>query len=369
MNAGFEKAIVRKFRPIVRKFRQKSTKKRSNICVIIFIAHFIFIYLQKQTIKNMENLPVKIAQANQLSMARYDFSVIEKRCLYFVIKEVRRLFVDSKKGQKDLFDNMYLQIPSEQLRGLADEIKDVYTALKKLSDKSIEIENENVWIYTRWILQAKHEKKRDTYNVDVSREIMPYLVELAQSFTTYDLMVALTLKSIYSQRMYELCSQYKNRQNKTFFLELEKLRFILKVEDKKSYQNVAQLKRDILEVAQKELQTLYEKGQCDLYFTYRTKDTQGRKILSYYFDIHTKESLSEIDYMTTEAQIRRILEIITAFIKNDKKYYKRVQTALQLTPNVTSEVLEKLNKKVLDYKKEDLALIIRYVFHEDYGIK
>lgn len=264
---------------------------------------------------------------------------------------------------------MYLQIPSDNLRGLADEVKDIYTALKKLSDKSIEIENEDEWIYTRWILQAKHDKKNDTYNVDVSREIMPYLVELAQSFTTYDLMVALTLKSIYSQRMYELCSQYKNRQNKTFFLELDKLRFILKVEDKKSYQNVAILKQNVLDVAQRELQSLYEKGQCDLYFTYRVKDTQGRKILSYYFDIHTKESLSEIDYMTTEAQIRRIIEIIKAFVKNDNKYYKRVQTALQLTPNVVSEVLDKLNKKVLDYKKEDLAPIIRYVLKEDFSIK
>lgn len=317
----------------------------------------------------MKDLPTKLAQANQLSMARYDFSVIEKRCLYFVISEVRRLYVDTNKGQKDLFDNMRLLIPSDRLRGLADEIKDVYTALKKLSDKSIEIENEDEWIYTRWILQAKHDKKKDTYNVDVSNEILPYLVELAQSFTTYDLMVALTLKSTYSQRMYELCSQYKNRTNKTFFLELDKLRYLLKIEDKKSYQNVAILKQKVLEVAQKEIQDLYEKGQCDLYFTYRVKDSKGRKILSYYFDIHTKNTTDEINYITTDAQIKRILEIVKSFVKNDDKYYKRINTALQLTPNVASDILDKLNKKVLDYSRTDLPPIIRYVLREDYGIK
>lgn len=317
----------------------------------------------------MKDLPIKLAQANQLSMARYDFSIIEKRCLYFVISEVRRLYIDTNKGQKDLFDNMYLQIPSEKLRGLADEIRDVYSALRKLRNKTIEIENDDAWIYTAWILQAKHDKKRDTYNVDVSREIMPYLVELAQSFTTYDLMVALTLKSTYSQRMYELCSQYKNKTNKTFFLELDKLRYLLKIENKKSYENVAQLKRDILDVAQKEIQDLYEKGQCDLYFTYRVKDTKGRKILSFYFDIHTKEAKDEINYITTEAQIKRIIEIVKSFVRNDEKYYKRVLTALQLAPNIVGDIFEKLNKKVLDYPKEDLAPIIRYVLKKDYGIK
>jgi len=317
----------------------------------------------------MTNLPVKLAQANQLSMARYDFSTIEKRCLYFVIGEVRRLYVDTNKGQKDLFDNMRLIIPSDKLRGLADEIKDVYKALKKLSDKSIEIENDEVWIYTRWILQAKHEKKIDSYVVDVSNEILPYLVELAQSFTTYDLMVALTLKSTYSQRMYELCSQYKNRTNKTFFLDVDKLRYLLKVEDKKSYQNIAVLKRDILDVAQRELKELYEKGQCDLYFTYRTKETKGRKILSYYFDIHTKDSAVEINYITTNSQIKHIIEIIKSFIKNDEKYYKRVQTALLLNPNNVPEILDKLNTKITNYSKRDLAPIIRYVLQEDFSIK
>lgn len=64
---------------------------------MMFYAYNFYIFA-KIKLQEMENRPVKIAQANQLSMARYDFSVIEKRCLYFVIKEVRKLFIDSKKG-------------------------------------------------------------------------------------------------------------------------------------------------------------------------------------------------------------------------------------------------------------------------------
>lgn len=34
-----------------------------------------------------------LAQANALTQARYDFNPIEKRCLYQIIREVRRLFI------------------------------------------------------------------------------------------------------------------------------------------------------------------------------------------------------------------------------------------------------------------------------------
>lgn len=40
----------------------------------------------------MENKPIMLAQANALTQARYDFNPIEKRCLYQIIREVRRLF-------------------------------------------------------------------------------------------------------------------------------------------------------------------------------------------------------------------------------------------------------------------------------------
>lgn len=317
-----------------------------------------------------ENLPSKIAQANAITMGRQPFSVIEKRCLYFIIAEVRRLYVDTNTGQKDLFDNMTLKIPSDKLKGLADEVKDVYKALKKMSNKSFEIENDEVWIYTRWILQAKHMKKLDIYVVDVSRDILPYLVQLASDFTTYDLTVALCLKSTYSQRLYEICNQFKNRTNKTFFLEVDKLRYILMLENKKSYDNVSEFKRSVLDVAQKELKDLYDNGQSDLYFNYRPKETKGKKIISFFFDIVTKktEEQKKLDFQNTQSQIISILSICKEFIKNDSKYIKRVQNALQLRPDDAQKVLEKLHRIVNKHTKEDIPKLIRYMLSEDFDI-
>ena len=221
---------------------------------------------------------------------------------------------------------------------------------------------------TGWILEAKYYKKKNLYSVKVSGDIMPYLVELAANFTTYDLTVAISLKSTYSQRFYEFCSQYKNRENKTFFYSVEKLREMLMLEDK--YTLTADFRRNVLEVAQKELKEAYDNGQCDLWFEYAVKDTDKRKILSYFFFVHTREDEErKTDYQTVEACIIRITSVLTSFFPRDKKFIKRVQTEIRLRPDIAIEIVEKLDKKVLDYDRKDIPPIIRFVLNQDYGIK
>lgn len=310
---------------------------------------------------------IMLAQDNILTQSRQDFSVIEKRCLYQIIREVRNRYIESSTGQKDLFNNMYLELQPSTLATLGDEPKDVYKALKKLAQKDIEIETEDTWVYTHWILQAKHEKKRNIYTIDVSRDIMPYLVELAAEFTTYDLTVAISLKSTYSQRFYEYCSQYKNRTNKTFFFTVEKLREMMMLENK--YANINDFKRYVLDVAQKELKELYDKGLCDLWFEYAVKDTDKRKILSYFFFVHTKGEDQSLNYQTVSICVQRITSILTTFFPRDKKFIKRVIQEVQLRPDIALELVEKLDKKVLDYDKTDIPPIIRFVLNSDYGIK
>lgn len=315
-----------------------------------------------------DNKQIMLAQDNILTQSRQNFKVIEKRCLYQIIREVRNRHIETNIGNRNLLDNMTLELLPSTLVQLGDEVKDVYSALKSLAKKDIEIENEDEWVFTHWILQAKHDKKRNVYIIDVSRDIMPYLVELATEFTTYDLTVAISLKSTYSQRFYEFCSQYKNRKNKTFFFTIEKLREMMMIENK--YPNIAHLKKYVLDVAQKEIKELYDKNQCDLWFEYSVKDTDKKKILSYFFFIHTKEDEeNKLDYNSVNKCLGRISSIMNTFFPRDKKYIKRVIQAIQLRPDISLELIEKLEKKVLDYDKKDIPPIIRFVLSEDYGIK
>ena len=222
---------------------------------------------------------------------------------------------------------------------------------------------------TGYVTMVKHDKRANIYEVEVSSEIMPYLVALAENFTSYDLTVAISLKSAYSQRFYEYCCQFKNRTNKTFFFSVDDLKKMMMLEDKKGYDNSSNFKTKVLDVAQKELKEAYDNGQSDLYFDYQVKDKQGRKILSWFFFIHTKDEEQKTDYKTVGECIRQIHNILTTFFPRDSKYIKRVIAAVNLRPDIAMELTEKMQKKVNDYSRKEIAPIIRYVLREDYNIE
>ena len=163
----------------------------------------------------MEN-EIILCQSNMLTESRYSFSRIEKKCIYLVINKVRQDYVEGTM-QKDLFDNMRVEINSSDLALIAgeDNTKHAKDALRALRHRDIEMEDEEGnWLNTGFITMAKYTAKTNTFLVEVSSEIMPHLVELARKFTAYNLTVAMTLKGKYSQRFYELCCQYRNRIEK-----------------------------------------------------------------------------------------------------------------------------------------------------------
>lgn len=74
------------------------------------------------------------------------------------------------------------------------------------------------------------------------------------------------------------------------------------------------------------------------------------------------------DYKTVGECIRQIHNILTTFFPRDSKYIKRVIAAVNLRPDIAMELTEKMQKKVNDYSRKEIAPIIRYVLREDYNI-
>jgi plasmid replication initiation protein len=86
-----------------------------------------------------------------------------------------------------------------------------------------------------------------------------FLVELSSQFTTYSLSVAMSQKSKWSQRMYELCQKWQGTDG--FRISVEDLRKTFVLENK--YPRYALLNDRVLQVAKRELKALYDIGQCD----------------------------------------------------------------------------------------------------------
>ena len=310
-----------------------------------------------------------IAQSNALTSSRYDFSPTEKKVLYRIIKKVRNDYVEGTM-QRDLWNNMYVYIDSSDLSKIADadHTERARQALRNLRHKDIEIkDDEGNWLYVGFINYAKYKAKTKQYEVEVSKEIMPHLVELASCFTEYSLTVAISLKSKYSQRFYEWAHQYLGRHTKTFFLDFNDLKTMMKLGD--GYKLKTDIQRGVIDVALKELKEAYDKNQCELWL--ECYDEGRGKSTRWFFKINTKED-SEQQKMAMQAVKQQLIYIYktnNAIFKKDPKLRERIIKALEFSPEKIQPVYEKLLKLMNNNKVAELPALWRYVLREDFDIK
>lgn len=313
-----------------------------------------------------------LRQDNRITTARYELSLIEKRVMYFVLKEIRQQFVLTE-GQRDLFNDLIVRINVSQLVKSVDtndNYSRVKDALKNLRLRSFEWDNGEVefsenweWLEVGFIDWSKWNKK-GVVEVQISKKILPFYVELTKNYTEYSLLVAMGLKSKWSQRMYELCAQWRSAGG--FKIHVEELRKMFMLEDE--YERYASLKKFVLDVAHNEIKSLYDKGECDLYFNY-SELKSGRTVESLSFkiivanDTQSELSTADLDYMV-RAELSNLFDA-TKHPKN-KEFVAKVMTALRLNP----DDLEKCYKKILYVKQhipaDEQARYLRFVLKEEF---
>jgi plasmid replication initiation protein len=314
----------------------------------------------------MEKREITLSQSNLLTQARYDFTKVEKRAVYFIIQEIRRQFIDKTDGQKTLFENLVIQMDTAKLQGTETQLREVYLSLKSLRRKSIWIEDDERVLEVGYINYFEHVKRSSSLEVEVSNKILPYLVKLAREFTTYSLTVAIALKTKYSQRFYEYCSQFKSTG--FMYIKVEELRKQMMIEDK--YKMYAAFKSKVLDSAQTELEELYKKGECDLYFTY-TEDRAGRTVRGFKIYVHTKEAelaKSELKPQDMIYYIRTSLESWLAAKRKPKnqEWVNRVIKHLQLNADNIKPLYDRLEKMRRKESPDSYGAYARHIIEEDY---
>lgn len=161
---------------------------------------------------------------------------------------------------------------------------DVKATLKNLRDRSIWVTMADGSETTvSWLDRATTNKKSGIVKVRIDDRLAPYLFDLGQKFTQYQLYNILAMKSAFSVRIYELMKSYAYQRSKTF--ELDELKHLLMVDDIKSYNRFPDFRRKVLEVAQGEINELTD---INIYFEPITK---GRKVVKIKFHIQQKEPM------------------------------------------------------------------------------
>ena len=314
-----------------------------------------------------------ISQANEITNSMSPLDLVQKRCFYLIVQQVRKKYIETDQPTKK-YENMIINMTSDTLAKARDEkhVTQAFESLAKLRDQYFKIVTKDFKLVVGIINYAKYIEETKMYEVEVSKEILPYLVDLSRRyFTSYNLTVAITLRHVSTQRFYELCNQYKHKAGMKFFIDADQLRNMLMLDGK--YKKDSQMREKVFDVAQKELKELYDKGQSDLCFDYTPDEATkvGKKYTRYWIYIHTNETdqYQEQTFKQTQQQALYIYKVCLSVFKRDKKYCNRAYQWLELHPDKIQEMFDKVTRWQKDYKGADLAKIIRFALKEDFGIQ
>lgn len=230
-----------------------------------------------------------IAQDNQLTSARFEYTALQRNLFYSVLKQI-------SKNPKEKY---VLSVSDLQnATGVKTDYSNYTEATKGIMKSIYEIEelNGNL-LQVAMFSSCKYIKGQGLVEIKISDELHPYLVDLKNNFTLFQLDVALGLSSKFSKRMYEILSQWKSFNGGVKTFDLLELKTMLNLYNPKTkqetYKNWTDFEKRVLKVAQKDFKS--SEVNTDITFSYKP-EKKGRKFHSITFKIKSKEYQKMIDF-------------------------------------------------------------------------
>ena len=167
-----------------------------------------------------------IFQDNAITTARYSMSALEKNIMYMVMAQL---------GKNDAADRYYRIYARDLMDRTNKEVRyaEFKEATSKLREREITIlkDNGNI-LQIGLISSAEYIKGEGIIEIGLDPKIRPYLFELKENFTTFELNMALSLNSKFAKRLYEMLAQF--RSTKILRISVTELKERLKLIDSKT---------------------------------------------------------------------------------------------------------------------------------------
>lgn len=247
---------------------------------------------------NTQELKYKIIrQPYRITMARWNYTVIQKRILTKIIAKLQREMALLEKGipvgQLDLFktnnDSVELSFLLNDLVKNSNNYAVVKEALKKLRNIDIEIilpsvrekknkPREEEIVLTGLIERAVIRKHERTVKITMHKATAFELVKVSHGLTYFAEEVMYLSNNSYTQKIYEIICHWKSKE--VYSITVPDFRRLIAIENK--YPQTKVLIRDIIKPAQKEL---LEIG--DVYFIF-SATKKGNTITAFNFIIKTR---------------------------------------------------------------------------------
>lgn len=302
-----------------------------------------------------------IFQPNKITYSNQNATALQKNIIYKVFQHLNE-YNDMKKGlNKDLFNNLIVSINIKEVTNRTD-FTDVYESVKQLMRGQFEYEynkdsKKHIMAVVPFI-SANHEYNSETVEIKINVDALPILLHVSKNFTALEAAVALSLRSAYSKKIYELCCSWKDKGG--FAISETELKTILGIRNK--YKRMYDFKKRVLDTAQREL-----KASADVWFQYDYK-TREKPII---FKIFTEKIiLNQENLSGLYAKLYRYLSYAFPHFKNDNAKY----ICNRLADIGGLESCEKSMRKYINRYKagkidiQEIKKLTYSILRNDYGI-
>jgi plasmid replication initiation protein len=189
---------------------------------------------------------LEIRQHNALTSARYDYTELQQDLMFFIISKLRP---DNKYGYS--LNIMELS----KLTGKKYNAAYLHKATADMGSRVLEVLTEKSYKQIWMFQQVEYHLGKGIIEFDLTKHILPYLFDLKDNFTSYELAAALRLTSKYAKRIYPLCSQWKDLgETKKYDLQdFKKMLGLVDDKGKEKMKQINELRAKVLDIAVKQI--------------------------------------------------------------------------------------------------------------------
>lgn len=193
---------------------------------------------------------LQVRQHNAITTARYDYTACQLDLLFFLLSKLRR--EDAPNQEYQIHMNEVVAMTGREWH-----YKQLKEATESMGSRMFEVENKEAYLQLWMFQKVEYVKGQGYLRIRLSEDIRPYLFELKNNFTSFQLFSALKISSKYAKRIYQLASQWKDiGETKTY--DLEEFKFMLMIKDAKGkepeqFQRISDLKAKVLDIAVRQI--------------------------------------------------------------------------------------------------------------------
>ncbi len=232
---------------------------------------------------------LQVRQHNVITNARHELSAVQLDIYFMLLSKL-------KPSDNSRYEIGVKEI--EDLTGRQWNYQQLKDATLGMIGKVFEIEEEDGLLQVALMSSAKYLKGQGRIQLTIAEELKPYLVDLKNNFTSFQLFCVLSMTSKYAKWMYVQFSRWKDIGYLSY--ELEQLKYRLNLKDPKGklpeqYKQWGQFKDNVLEPAIKQINEF-----SDLKVSYET-EKKGKSIYKINFIVkHLPQFQSVIPFEIEE---------------------------------------------------------------------